>query len=50
MNIEEFKQKCRELDSVQKYDEILTLCDNQLAEINTESEDNKVFLADIYHI
>ena len=48
MNIEEFKQKCRELDSEQKYDEILTLCDNQLAEINSESKDNKEFLAVIY--
>ena len=48
MNIEEFKQKCRELDSEQKYDEILALCDNQLAEINPESGDNKEFLAIIY--
>ncbi len=49
MNIEEFKQKVNVLDSEQKYDEILALCDNQLAEINSESADNKEFLADIYH-
>ena len=49
MNIEEFKQKVNELDSGQKYDEILVLCDNQLAEINSGNGNNKEFLADIYY-